>query len=396
MLPLRTRLLTSAAIALAAPSLAWAWADHHLVTTAAIAPLTALSTKTVRYTEFSAMLKDLGYSSVVDFNTQMENHKEYLFTPQLGEVAGKDFAVGDVLAKYSDEPDWGMDKDLFGDDQYPQNWKPEYSMMGGKTGTPSQAPRHMYWQKLNFWHILKTFKLPLNKTFDSMGIAPDRAAMFLDLSRKARAKGHDYWSVRFLAYALHYLEDVSQPFHTTQVPTKEFLLMPIFDKSGDGMKEYVSQITNIVAYYHYCFEDYVSQLMRAAAEGDTTSIGNTFVQDLASITDGPSSLSYDSRDIAAEVRAMAKLGVAKSAAAGRAAKKFFPPITVDFATFSPDDYMDDNWWAGVIAAGARDSSEKKQYLKIVQDMFGPLGYAVRQVVQAEVLVDRDPAQVRAR
>lgn len=391
MLLLKIRILVPTLLLLAVPSLAWAWADHHLVTTAAIAPLTALSGKTVRYTEFAVMLKDLGYSSAADFNTQLQIHKEYLFTPQLGEVAGKDYSLGAVLAKYSDEPDWGMDKDLFGDDQYPQNWKDEYSMMGGKIGTPSQAPRHMYWQKLNLFHILKTFKLPLSKTFESMGIAPDRAQTFLDLSRKAHTKGYDYWSVRFLACALHYLEDVSQPFHTTQVPTKEFLLMPIFDKNGDGIKKYVTQVTNIIAYYHYCFEDYVSQLMRAAAEGDKSSIGVTFAQDLGSTIDGPDSLAYSDRDISAEVRAMAKLGVAKSAAAARSVKKFFPPITVDFATFSPDDFMDDNWWAEVIASGAGDNSDKNQYLKIVQQMFGPLGYAVRQVVQAEVLTDRDPA-----
>ena len=365
MLPLKLRLWVQVSLGLALlalPQSAWAWADHHLVTTAAIAPLTGLSGKTVHYTEFLSLLKDLGYSSVQDFNTELEIHKEYLFTPQLGETVGKELAVRDVLAKYSDEPDWGMDKELFGDDQYPQSWRSEYSMMGGKAGTPSQAPRHMYWQKLNFLHLLKTFKLPLGKIFASMGSAPERARIFLDLSHKAHAKGHEYWAVRFLACALHYLEDVSQPFHTTQMPTKEFLLMPLFDHDGDGTKEYIRQLTNIVSYYHFAFEDYVSLQMRTEAAADASTATTSFAQDLASVTEGPSSLSYSDHDIASEVRAMAKLGVARSSAAGRAAKSFFPPIAADFATFSPTDIMDDNWWAGVIASGAQDSGRKKAVL----------------------------------
>lgn len=184
MLSLRNSSLSIALVlclpSFALPSLAWAWADHHLVTEAAIAPLTALQQKTVHYTEFQALLKDLGYASAADFTTQLGLHKEYLFTPQLGEVAGKELSVADVLEKYSDEPDWGMDKDLFGDDQYPSTWQSAYSMMGGKVGTPSQAPRHMYWQELNLGHFLKTFKLPLGKTFSAMGVAPERAAIFVE------------------------------------------------------------------------------------------------------------------------------------------------------------------------------------------------------------------------
>jgi hypothetical protein len=372
------------------PVRSWAWADHYLVTAAAIAPLKESTQKTVRYTEFNTLLKDLGYTSALDFNEQLQIHKEYLFTPKLGEKDGQEFSVHDVLTKYSDEPDWGMDKELFNDDEYPELWKSEYSMMGGKEGTPSQAFRHMYWQKLNILHMLKTFKLPLSKLFQSMGEAPDRARIFVELSRLAKAKGHDYWSVRFLANALHYLEDCSQPFHTTQVPTKEYLFMPIFNKDGDGFKQYVTQMTNIIVYYHYGFEDDVSQLMAQANKGDTTGAGNLFVGNLGSLASGPSKLSYEKHDVAAQVRAMAKIAVQKSAVAGRASLDFFPSIVTDYAKFSADDFMDSQWWAGVVASSAKDSPEKQKYFEVVRSMFEPLGYAVRQVVQAE-LGARDPA-----
>ena len=246
------------------PVQVWAWAQHHAITSAALGPLTELNGQTVTYTDWGLLMKDLGYldnEDPVKFNEQMEISKKYVFAPQLGEQVGQAVSVRDVLSKYSDEPDWGMDQELFGEDEYPEIWNDAYSMMGGREGLPSQAFRHMYWQKISILHPLVTFKLPLRDELASMGEAPLRAARFIELSRSARQAGQPYWAIRFLADALHYLEDCSQPYHTTQVPTKTFLFMPLFLKNGHGFDHYIAQMTHIVSYYHYAFEDYVSDLL---------------------------------------------------------------------------------------------------------------------------------------
>ena len=42
------------------------------------------------------------------------------------------------------------------------------------------------------------------------------------------------------------------------------------------------------------------------------------------------------------------------------------------------------WWNQVKAAGMQDTEARGAYFKVVRDMFGPLGFAVRQVVSSEL------------
>ena len=376
-------------------------AEAHAITSAALKPLTELSGQSVDYTEFNALVRDLGYSDPEKFNEQMLISKKYLFPPKLGEEPGKSVAVLDVLSKYSDEPDWGMDQELFGEDEYPEIWQDAYSMMGGKLGVPSQAFRHMFWQGFNLAHPLRTFKLPLGEILHSMGEAPERAARFIELSHLARRAGHPYWAVRFVADALHYLEDCSQPYHTAQTPTKRFMGFPLFHKNGHGFDRYVEQVTHVIAYYHYSFEMFVSKLMVASAAGDANTPGAEFIKDLTADTSGPSGLSYDNDNIGESVMAIAKLASSKAPAAGTASIAFFPTIQDDLIEMDPrfndiskglnpdnlghmQGFMDQAWWTEAKASGAVDSKARRNYFKVVKDMFGALGFAIRQVVSSEL------------
>ena len=374
--------------ALLAPTRAWSWAEHHAITRAALSPVTELAGKTAVYTDFGSFLKDLGYSNVETFNQQLQINKKFRFDPLLGEVAGQPVSLIDILSKYSDEPDWKMDQELFDDDEYPELWQDAYTMMGGRVGLASQAFRHMYWQKWDLLHPLKTFKLPLGQLGKAMGVAPDRAQLFVQLSRTAHDKGHDYWAARFLADALHYLEDCSQPYHATQVPTKLFLTMPLFNKEGDGFTGYVTQLTNIISYYHFSFEDYVSQLLVGAMSGDHNEIGTEFATDLVSSESEPPALSYEEKDMRKIVKAMARIALLKSAVAGRASKAFFPAITENYTTLDAHAFMNDAWWVTAKERGREDSSGRRRYFGVVKAMFEPLGYAIRQVVTSELTASR--------
>ena len=384
-------LLAVAFLLLVSP--AAAWDEHHLVTRASLSNLPSLQSQPVPYTAFESLLRDLGFSSARQFNESIQIRKEYEFLPTMGEAAGAEVPVLDVLAAYSDEPDWGMDKEIFG--QYPEVWRSEYARMGGREGKPSQAFRHMYWPEFSWRMPLRTLKSPVAKLFSPMGLAPDRATLFMDLSRKARAAGHPYWSVRFVANALHYLEDMAQPFHASQTPTKRFLLLPLLDRDhGNGTQNYVLQVQNIVAYYHYSFENYVSRQMREYYAGENNAAGKQFVEALA----GDSSTSVEpswaepmpgGAGIAERVTGMAHASVRDSARAARTSMDFFPPIQERFDTFDPERSVgEDRWWRETLRNSAVDSEARREYFGVVQEMFSRLGGAVRSVVGAEVVEPR--------
>ena len=378
-------------IFLASP-MALAWSEHHLVTAAALRDLSELNTRVTAPTDFRDLLRALGYASEVEFNEAILINKNYRFAPKLKETPGTPLRAVDVLTMYSDEPDWGMDENLFSDDQYPQLWRPEYTMMGGRTGLPSRAFRHMYWEKLDWLQPIKTLKLPFSKLFSPMGQAPERAAVFVDLSRRAKKAGQDYWSLRFLADALHYLEDCSQPFHTTQVPTKRFMLLP-FGHLGNGLHGYVKQMTNVISYYHFSFEDYVAHLMLDAdAQGASSVEGQRLNDALAENLSQPRELSYDDEDISKTVIAMAKIAVRKAPEAARASLAFFPKSPMPFMNLpagDPEVYLTQvetaDWWKDVVARGKQDTPAERAYFKVVESVFSPLGFAVWKVVRGELM-----------
>lgn len=95
----------------------------------------------------------------------------------------------EVLAIYSAEPDWGMDSGL--------RLSPFQFLTGG-----SQGYRHLRYALFCF----------------RVGIAHKRALYYSELARQAFHKGDTYWGIRFSARALHFIQDLSTPFHTKPFP----------------------------------------------------------------------------------------------------------------------------------------------------------------------------------
>ncbi len=127
---------------------------------------------------------------------------------------GSTVTVIDVLATASNEPDYGLDLGLFADNGtvHGQHFGFGKQPFGNSAvDYSSQAPFHM-----GFYHearIVFAAASFLRRTHPEA-----RVALFSTLARHAFASGHDYWGWRFTGWALHYVQDLTQPYHASVLP----------------------------------------------------------------------------------------------------------------------------------------------------------------------------------
>jgi hypothetical protein len=128
--------------------------------------------------------------------------------------AGETVDVLSVLATATEEPDNGLDIKLW--DDSPSDWGKVMGLGALPFGNPSlpystQAPFHM-----GFYHesplIYKAAEF-VRHTFPLM-----RHHQLATLSTLAFRTGHPYWGWRFAGMSLHYLQDLTQPFHASLSP----------------------------------------------------------------------------------------------------------------------------------------------------------------------------------
>ncbi|MBO8160294.1 MAG: hypothetical protein H0Z24_01545 [Thermosipho sp. (in: Bacteria)] len=129
--------------------------------------------------------------------------------------------VWQILTIYSPEPDNGMDEGLKLD--------PLQGLIGN-----SQGVRHMRYKV----GILKAFQG--DKSF----------LYFVEMSKKAFENGDRYWGYRFLGRALHYIEDLSQPYHNAPGTFGELVWAAMNKK-----------MSAILANAHFFMDDYLVYLL---------------------------------------------------------------------------------------------------------------------------------------
>jgi hypothetical protein len=120
----------------------------------------------------------------------------------------------DIISTATNEPDLGLDIGLFEDNQ--TAFGKAYGFGTQPFGNPnlefgSQAPFHM-----GFYHespIVFKFAGFLKKTYPEY-----RIHLYKKLAEFAFQTGHDYWGWRFAGWGLHYLADLTQPYHATVLP----------------------------------------------------------------------------------------------------------------------------------------------------------------------------------
>jgi hypothetical protein len=161
--------------------------------------------------------------------------------------------VSEIFTTFSDEPDWGMDQELYSIENYPYGHAP----FGIATGLSSQAAFHMA-----FYHenpVLAWIYPDLRITF-----VDQRARLFLELARFAIHEGAPYWGWRFAAWAAHYLQDVTQPYHARALP------FPLSRILWGVVRRLVSRSSSLPKNYlvnrHHIFEAMVHYIMNEAVK----------------------------------------------------------------------------------------------------------------------------------
>ncbi len=160
--------------------------------------------------------KSIPYQNVTIFEED-DGLKKFIFS-ELKE-GGKTTAL-QVTSSAADEPDYGLDIGLFEDSLDKSGNLSEmgqtYNLGKQAFGDPkffysSQAPLHM-----GFYHepgIIYAAAGWVKDTFPDM-----RILQFSMLSKFAFATGHDYWGYRFMGWGMHYIGDLTQPYHSTLTP----------------------------------------------------------------------------------------------------------------------------------------------------------------------------------
>ena len=187
------------------------------------------------------------------------------FTP-LSE--GDPVAPLDVAAAASNEPDYGMDIGLFEDNN--TIFGLEYGFGVQPFGNPnldygSQAPFHM-----GLYHeswIVYLFASFLNETYPEY-----RIHMFKSLSEFAFSHGQDYWGWRFMGWGLHYLGDLSMPYHTAALPgysTLEMLWVNLLNMLGFPIPQ--ANAVQISSNRHVALETFQGIILAEANRAHDTS-----------------------------------------------------------------------------------------------------------------------------
>lgn len=173
---------------------------------------------------------------------------------------GQRVAPIDVLATASDEPDYGLDIGLWADNGTAHGAR--YGFGRQPFGNPatelsSQAPLHM-----GFYH-----ESPIvyqAAPFLARTLPVYRIHLWQSLARHALRTGHSYWGWRFAGWALHYLQDLAQPYHARVLPgvsVARMLWVNALDLAG--MRDGKTRAINLVTNRHFALENFELHLLRA-------------------------------------------------------------------------------------------------------------------------------------
>lgn len=227
-----------------------------------------------------------------------------------------------------DDPDQGMDQNLptqtnpIYDPDHDQKW------LGGSKGLGSQGFRHMYFGGWKIDHPIHTFQIPIR----AVGQAPLRTEIIANKARNLLRSSEPrkvYWGFRVLAWAMHYVQDLAQPFHAVQIPDVRMIpwMSAVSWPPRQAFEQLVTESTRTIGNYHLAFENYVFYQMQLK---DNSPFEDCLIQpekysrlqlpDFPSPSAPPSSLSFFPRQIAL---AVAQASVELSTQFGPSVMDFF-------------------------------------------------------------------------
>jgi hypothetical protein len=228
---------------------AQAWSDHRLLTREILGDVSWLSNPEFRQIE------------VTPYPYEKDDSGPYApgFQPiYVDRLVGEKTTAREILLRYVDEPDWGMDEGL------------ELSFLQGLAGG-SKGFRHQRYYYLG--GVLR------------VGDAHGRAEHFYRMSKLAFGKGDAYWGFRFLARSLHYVEDMGQPLHT-----RPFRLRQI-PEAGFSPEKLKTLATNYHHYYEAWVSDRLSKQQRSGSGNWVEAIRDADPGEIRSVKEASKALS---------------------------------------------------------------------------------------------------------
>lgn len=166
-----------------------------------------------------------------------------------------------VVTTATDEPDFGLDIGLYEDND--TAFGSIYGFGKQPFGNPhleysSQAPFHM-----GFYHeawIVNALAGFVKKTYPEY-----RIHLYQTLSQLAFQTGHSYWGWRFLGIGLHYVMDLTEPYHATLMPGASVLRMLwINTLSMVGIKGPKADAVQLLSNRHMALEKLQQALLEQA------------------------------------------------------------------------------------------------------------------------------------
>ncbi|HRZ42901.1 MAG TPA: hypothetical protein P5228_09400 [Bacteroidales bacterium] len=159
----------------------------------------------------------------------------------------------DVLVTATDEPDYGLDLGLFADSNTP--YGDVYGFGNQPFGNPKleysgQAPFHMaFYHEAGILYAAGPF---LKRTWLDY-----RIFLFKALAEFAFHKSQDYWGWRFAGWGMHYVGDISQPYHMKPLPgVSTARMIRINLQSMMGAPKAVNNAVQLVSNRHAVMEVY--------------------------------------------------------------------------------------------------------------------------------------------
>lgn len=179
--------------------------------------------------------------------------------------AGEMVAPLKVLASASFEPDYGLDINVWSDS--PSDWGKVYGFGALPFGNPklsfsTQAPFHMgFYYEDRILYMAAPF---LKRTFPML-----RANQYSGLAALAFRTGHPYWGWRFTGLALHYVQDLTQPYHANLSPGSSTLrLLWVNALSMAGFPKMRDETVTLLSNRHLALERYQGQILQRANQVD--------------------------------------------------------------------------------------------------------------------------------
>ena len=182
-------------------------------------------------------------------------HSSYRF---IAIAAGERVSALAVLASATDEPDYGLDINLWQDSPSPS--AKVYGFGPIPFGNPAlyfatQAPFHMgfYHQA---WLISKAAPF-IQRTFPLL-----RVHQYSGLAALAFQSGHAYWGWRFAGLALHYVQDLTQPYHASLAPgDSTWTMLSANAMAMAGWPRRKEQLIVLLSNRHLALEKYQNQTL---------------------------------------------------------------------------------------------------------------------------------------